>query len=162
MARHSIERARREARRRPLAAIRHTQQFNIFTEHTNIYIYIYISNSSKDSGGFLTTGFNGVADGAAQKLQTPVERRRRAAHCATQNSKPATREAIGATAHFVEHLASTMGTAQIERSTRCGGNPGPLFWIGTAAQRSWTPRLLQRAACCAGRRWSSLRDEGAR
>ena len=29
MARHFVERAKREARRRPLAAIRHTQQFNI-------------------------------------------------------------------------------------------------------------------------------------
>jgi hypothetical protein len=29
MDRHFVERAKREARRRPLAAIRHTQQFNI-------------------------------------------------------------------------------------------------------------------------------------
>jgi hypothetical protein len=33
MARHFVERARHEARCRPLAAIRHTQQFNSFTEH---------------------------------------------------------------------------------------------------------------------------------
>jgi hypothetical protein len=33
MARYFVERARHGARRRPLAAIRHTQQFNIFTKH---------------------------------------------------------------------------------------------------------------------------------
>jgi hypothetical protein len=44
MARHFVERARREARRRPLAAIRHTQRFNIFAEHTNK------CDSSKGSG----------------------------------------------------------------------------------------------------------------
>jgi hypothetical protein len=56
-ARRFVERAKREARRRPLAAIIHTQQFNIFTEHKK--------NSSEGSGVFLTTSFDGVAGGAA-------------------------------------------------------------------------------------------------
>jgi nicotinamidase-related amidase len=55
---HLAKRARRETRRRPLAAVRHTQRFNIFTEH-KIYIYIIAASN----GGFLTTGFDGVADG---------------------------------------------------------------------------------------------------
>jgi hypothetical protein len=34
-------------------------------------------------------------------------------------------------------------TVQIERSTRCGGDPGCYFFLnGTAAQRTWTPWLL--------------------
>jgi hypothetical protein len=34
-----------------------------------------------------------------------------------------------------------VGTAQIERSTWCGGDLGLLLWTGTAAQRTWTPWL---------------------
>jgi hypothetical protein len=88
------------------------------------------------------TGVNDDDDGAAQKQQTTSGHHGMLLTAQQKNSKPAARGAVGATAHFVEHLASTMGTAQIERSTLCGGNPGLLFWIGTAAQRSWTPRLL--------------------
>jgi hypothetical protein len=36
-----------------------------------------------------------------------------------------------------------VGAAQIRRNeTRCGGDPGPLLWTGTTAQRTWTPWLL--------------------
>jgi hypothetical protein len=44
MAPHFVERAKREARRRPLAAIRHTQQFNILPSTQKIY------NSSQGIG----------------------------------------------------------------------------------------------------------------
>ena len=50
-------------------------------------------------------GFDGVTNGAAQKQQTPDERRRRAVHCVAQSSELATRGDVGAAAHFAEHLA---------------------------------------------------------
>jgi hypothetical protein len=38
-----------------------------------------------------------------------------------------------------------VGAAQIRRNeTRCGGDPGPLLWTGTTAQRTWTPWLLAK------------------
>jgi hypothetical protein len=43
--------------------------------------------------------------GAAQKQQTPGERRRRAVHGAPQNSEPAARGDVGAAAQNIEHVA---------------------------------------------------------
>jgi hypothetical protein len=45
----------------------------------------------------VSPGVNDVADGAAQKQQTPGEHRRRAVHCAAQSSEP--RGDVGAAAH---------------------------------------------------------------
>jgi hypothetical protein len=95
MARHFVERARHEARRRPLATIRHTQRFNIFTENTKKY------NSSKGSGGFLTTGFDDVTDGAAQRA-----RERRHATRGVENEREGCCSARLA-AHFDEQPAGT-------------------------------------------------------
>jgi hypothetical protein len=67
MARHFIERVRHEARRRPLAAIRHTQRFNIFIEHTKK------CDSSKGSG-VSHRGSTTSRAGLRQKQQTPSER----------------------------------------------------------------------------------------
>jgi hypothetical protein len=47
----------------------------------------------------VSPGVNDVADGAAQKQQTPGERRRRVVHWASQNSEPAARADIGGAAH---------------------------------------------------------------
>jgi hypothetical protein len=66
MAWHFVERARREAWRRRLAAIRHTQRFNIFTEHTKKNVI------AARGSGCLTTVFDGVVDGAAQNSKHPV------------------------------------------------------------------------------------------
>jgi hypothetical protein len=60
MARHFIERAKLEARRRPLATKTHKFVGGSSSDITHIR-----KINSEDSGGFLTTGFNSVADGAA-------------------------------------------------------------------------------------------------
>jgi hypothetical protein len=61
-ARRFIERAKREARRRPLAAKTHNFVGGSSSDITHIG-----KINSEDNGGFLTTGFDGVADG----LRTP-------------------------------------------------------------------------------------------
>jgi hypothetical protein len=64
---HFAEWARHETWRRPLAAIRHTQRFNIFTEHTKK------CDSSKGSG-VSHRGSTTSRAGLRQKQHTPGER----------------------------------------------------------------------------------------
>jgi hypothetical protein len=61
MARHFVERARREARHRRLAAKTHKFVGSSSSDITHIG-----KINREDSGGFLTMGFDSVADGAAQ------------------------------------------------------------------------------------------------
>jgi hypothetical protein len=166
MARHSIERARRDARRRPLSAIRHTQQFNIFTEHKKIY------NSSKGSGGFLTTGFNGVADGAAQRA-----RERRHATRGVEIEREGCCSARLA-AHFVEQPAGTTknskeGFNAVRRGGRRAKNGtgrGTVWALGWGMEQRCSGSRACHGACAraqgilgvvaAGRSWSSAATEG--
>jgi hypothetical protein len=61
MARHFVEQAKREARRRPLAAQTHK-----FVDGSSSDItHIRKINNEDSRGVFLTTGFDGIADGAA-------------------------------------------------------------------------------------------------
>jgi hypothetical protein len=84
MARHFVERARREAQHRRLAAIRHTQRFNIFLPSTQK------NGIAARGAGCLTTVFDRVADGL-RKTANHGERRWRAVHWASRNSEPAAR-----------------------------------------------------------------------
>jgi hypothetical protein len=83
-ARRFVERAKREARHRRLAVIRHTQRFNIFTKHTK-------NGIAAREAGCLTTIFDGVADGLCKTANT-----RRPSRRAATTHLPR---------HFAEHLA---------------------------------------------------------
>jgi hypothetical protein len=60
---------------------------------------------------------------AAQKQQTTGERRRRAVHCASQNSEPTARGDVGVAAHFVEHSQS-MRSAGLQGDAAAGVDHG--------------------------------------
>jgi hypothetical protein len=85
MARHFVERARREARHRRLAAIRHTQRFNIFLPSTQK------NGIAARGAGCLTMVFDGVAD----RLRKTANTRRPSRRAATTHLPR----------HFAEHLA---------------------------------------------------------
>jgi hypothetical protein len=155
MARHFVERARREARRRPLAAIRHTQQFNIFTEHKKY-------NSSKGSEGFLTTGFDGVADGATPKTANNRWASRRAAHCSTPHLDRSsnTWHVRSASSEEARGGAGAAKTAAFH----CGGaarQGASGTWRGGAGRReSWAPWEEELAAGEDGRPAACRRTRG--
>jgi hypothetical protein len=66
MARHFVKRAKREARRRPLAAKTHKFVGGSSSDITHIR---KINSEDSGGGGVLTTGFDGVADGATQRAR---------------------------------------------------------------------------------------------
>jgi hypothetical protein len=138
MARYFVEQARHDVD-------------HLLRKHTNLLATVHRTshtseNKHREQRGFLTTVFDGVADGLRKTAST-----RRAAHCATQNSKPAARGAVGAAAHCVEHLASAKGHCAAARN-RGNGARAPSVHHGrddelgsvkrSRGWRPWTGRVL--------------------
>jgi hypothetical protein len=133
-----IERAKREARRRPLAAI--TQ--NIVDDSS-----LNIINAGKNSedNAVLTEGRRQHGRGCA-KQRTHGGHRRRAAHCSTQNSKPAARGAVG-----LLHISSSSQRAsrRTARGAQLGEQRSGHAVLPPAALRAVESAAAKgRAGCC--------------
>jgi hypothetical protein len=134
--------------RRPLAVIRHTQRFNIFTEHTKK------CDSSKGSRGFLTMGFDGVADGATQRARERRHATRgveieREGCCSARLAAHFAKQPVG-TIENSEEEDSLFGEGESRRGAAWGaghgGNGAPAGFHGRVGRRE-----QQGALACWGR-----------
>jgi hypothetical protein len=81
----------------------------------------FIKHLRSKNNGILARGSSRIFDDDPQALRRSTTR-----HGAVSNT----------------NATAWVGTAQIERSTRCGGDPGLLFLDWHRCERTWTPWLL--------------------
>jgi hypothetical protein len=118
MARRFVERAKREARRRPLAAIRHTQQFNIFYRAQKKYL-------AARAAGFFSPRVSTASRVGLRKDSKHPAASWRAAHCSTP------------------HLDRSPNTwhARSASSEEARGVTGLQFLNRHRCAKTWTPWL---------------------